>query len=407
MKEFLKARYVSALIVFTVMFFVLGVYVGLNNSAEISRAAAVLGTGVEENEKNVDLSNFWKVWDIIDEKYPGADKVSSQDRIFGAISGLLESLNDPYTVFFNQEETKSFEEDISGTFIGIGMEVGMKDKILTVIAPLKDTPAYRAGIKSGDRILKIDETTTAGLSIEKAVKLIRGEKSTEVTLTLSREGEKEPREIKIIRDVINIPTLEIELRADKIFVIKLYSFSANSIGLFRNALKKFSTAKTDKLLLDLRGNPGGYLGAAVDITSWFLPAGRVVVTEDYGDGEKPTIFRSKGYNIFNDKLKFVILMDSGSASASEIVAGAMQDHKRAILVGDTSYGKGSVQELVKVTSDTRLKITVAKWFTPNGISISEKGLTPDYKVEYTKEDAEKKKDPQMEKAVELLNNWPR
>ena len=185
-------------------------------------------------------------------------------------------------------------------------------------------------------------------------------------------------------------------------MIKLYSFSANSANLFRNAIKKFAKSGTDKLLLDLRGNPGGYLDSAVDISSWFLPNGKTVVTEDYGNDKKPKIFRSKGYNVFNDKLTFVILIDNGSASASEIVAGAMQDHRRAKIVGDKSFGKGSVQETIKVTPNTLLKITVAKWLTPNGISISEKGLTPDYLVKFTEKDLENKKDPQLEKAVEIL-----
>ncbi len=314
----------------------------------------------------------------------------------------MDSLDDPYSVFFDPGETKTFEEEIAGNFIGIGMEVGMKNKILTVIAPLKDTPAYRANIKSGDKILKIDETSTSDLSIEKAIKLIRGEKGTAVTLTVLREGNEDPMEIKIERDTINIPTLDTELRKDGIFVIKLYSFSANSANLFRNAIKQFVESRSDKLLLDLRGNPGGYLDSAISISSWFLPSGKTIVTEDYGNSKKPKVFRSRGYNIFNDNLKFVILIDNGSASASEIVAGAMQNHGRATLVGAQSFGKGSVQEVVDITPDTILKITVANWLTPNGTSISEKGLTPDYPVKITKKDSERKKDPQLEKAVEIL-----
>jgi carboxyl-terminal processing protease len=282
------------------------------------------------------------------------------------------------------------------------MEVGIKDKVLTVISPLKDTPAYRANIKPGDKILKINNKVTSSLSIEDAIKLIRGEVGTTVTLTIFREGNKEPMEVKIVREIINIPTLDTELRKDGIFVIKLYSFSANSSGLFRNAIKKFSESGSDKLLLDLRGNPGGYLDAAVDISSWFLPTGKVVVTEDYGNNKKQEIYRSRGYDIFNNNLKFAILIDGGSASASEIVAGAMQDHKRATLVGEKSFGKGSVQEAIKITGDTLLKITVAKWLTPNGNLIAEKGLTPDYTVPFTSKDAEEKKDPQMDKAVSLL-----
>lgn len=385
--------------------FFLGVYVNENNRPEIEK---VLGLSNKETQvtTNADFSPFWKVWNTINEKYPKKDQVIDQDKVYGAISGLMEALNDPYSVFFKPDEAKAFEEEISGNFTGIGMEVGIKDKVLTVIAPLKNTPAYRANIKPGDKIIKIDKIITSDLSIEKAVKLIRGEKGTTVTLTILREGNKEPIEVKIIRDIINIPTLDTELRPDGIFVIKLYTFSANSAKLFRDAIEQFTKSNTDKLLLDLRGNPGGYLDSAVSISSWFLPSGKVIVTEDYGDNRKSDVMRSRGYDIFNDNLKFVILIDGGSASASEIVAGAMQDHKIARLVGSQSFGKGSVQEAIKITPDTILKITVAKWLTPNGTSISLKGLTPDYIVENTKVDLENKKDPQLDKAIELLNNWP-
>lgn len=399
--NYIKTRRASATILLVVLFFGLGIYIGFNNRPEIDKIVNILGKETAVTTE-ADFSPFWKVWNNINEKYPSASKITDQDKIYGAISGLVGSLNDPYSVFFDPDEAKMFEDDIQGSFGGIGMEVGMKDKTITVIAPLKNTPAYKANIKSGDKILKIDDITTSEMSIEKAIKLIRGEPGTIVKLTIFREGEKEPREIKIVRDTINVPTLDTELRKDGIFVIKLYSFSANSAELFRNALKEFSLAKTDKLLLDLRGNPGGYLESAVSISSWFLEGGKTVVTEDYGNNLKPKIYRSKGYNVFSDKLKFVILIDGGSASASEILAGAMQDYKKAFLVGDKSFGKGSVQEVVKITPDTILKVTVAKWLTPNGNSISEKGLTPDYEVLFTKKDIENKVDPQLNKAVELL-----
>jgi len=400
-----KIRNFITVVFLLFIFFSWGVYIGHNDRPAIDK---IIGISNKENpdEAKTDFSPFWKVWNIIDEKYPKAETVTDKDRVYGAISGLMESLNDPYSVFFSPEEAQSFEEEISGNFTGVGMEVGIKDKILTVIAPLKDTPAYRANIKSGDKILKIDNTSTLNLSIDKAVKLMRGESGTVVVLTISRDGEKEPREIKIVRATINLPTLDTELRKDGIFVIKLYSFSANSANLFREAMKSFVESGSSKLLLDLRGNPGGYLDAAVDISSWFLPGGKVVVTEDYGDNQKPQILRSKGYDIFNDKLKFVILIDGGSASASEIVAGAMQDNGRAKLVGSQSFGKGSVQETEKITPDTLLKITIAKWLTPNGTSISDKGLTPDYPVEVNPKDEGGSKDPQLDKAIEVLKNWP-
>ena len=404
--EYFKMRRAFATILLVALFFGLGVYIGFNKRPEISKVENLLGKETAVATE-ADFSPFWKVWNNINEKYPNASKISDEDKIYGAISGLVDSLDDSYSVFFKPDEAKLFEDDIQGNFGGVGMEIGVKNKTLTVIAPLKNTPAYRANIKSGDKILKINDLTTSGLSVEKAIKLIRGDVGTTVALTILHEVDKEPKEIKIVRDIINIPTLDTELRKDGIFVIKLYSFSANSANFFRKALKEFSLAQSDKLLLDLRGNPGGYLDAAVSMSSWFLEGGKTVVTEDYGNNTNPKIYRSQGYNIFSDKLKFAILIDDGSASASEIFAGAMQDYKKAFLIGEKSYGKGSVQEVVKVTPDTILKITVAKWLTPNGNSISEKGLIPDYEILITKKDLEEKMDPQLNKAVELLNNWPK
>lgn len=412
MQEFPKTKYLAGVTFFIVLAFLSGIYVGTHQKSEIEKIVGITNKETPSDVNGVDFTPFWKAWNTINEKYPGADKITNQDRVYGAISGLMHSLKDPYSVFFSPEEAKSFEEQISGNFSGVGMEVGIKDDILTVIAPLKNTPAYRAGIKSGDKILKINDTLTSDLTVDKAVKLIRGEKGAELTLTILHSGDQKAVEIKIIRDVIDIPTLETENRPDGIFVIRLFSFSANSASLFKDALREFAMSKSDKLILDLRGNPGGYLDTAVYISSWFLPAGQVIVTEDYGAEKTPEIFRSKGFelirnqkeNVLGDQLKFVILIDSGSASASEIVAGAMQDQKKAILVGEQSYGKGSVQQVLDVTKDTILKITIAKWLTPNGNTIAEKGLTPDYVVKYAK--VEKGDDPQVAKAVKLLLNWP-
>ena len=402
--EFIKFRKIIFLIVLLVIFFSSGIFLGFHIKQKENTTINLLN---KENQilNEADFSSFWKTWNLIDKKYPDANNTNNQERIYGAISGLVNSLNDPYSVFFNPEDTKSFQEEILGSFTGVGMEVGVKDKMLTVISPLKDTPAYKAGIKSGDKILKIDEISTSNLSVEKAIKLIRGEKDSTVILTIFHEGDKNSKEISIIRDLIDIPTIDTELRSDGIFIVRLYSFSANSSNLFRIAMKEFYESGSDKLLLDLRGNPGGYLDASVNMASWFLPQGKPVVIEDYGNNLKQKIYRSAGYNVFNDKLKFVILINNGSASASEILAGAMQDYKKAKLVGDKSFGKGSVQEVVNITHDTILKITIAKWLTPNGNSISEKGLTPDFNVEVNQKDIDNKIDPQLNKAIDLLNNW--
>ncbi len=401
MLNFPKTRNIIFVALLIVASFIFGINLGYNNRPPIDKVLGLSNKDIQVETKT-DFNPFWKVWNTINDKYPKTNEVTDQNRVYGAISGLMGSLNDPYSVFFAPEEAKAFEDEIAGNFIGIGMEVGIKDKALTVIAPLKDTPAYRANIKPGDKVLKIDKTITTGLSVEKAIKLIRGEKGTTVTLTILREENKEPLEIKIVRDTINIPTLDTELRKDGIFVVKLYSFSAISADLFRGAMKEFAESKSDKLLLDLRGNPGGYLDAAVDISSWFLPSSKIVVTEDYGNKRDAEVYRSRGYNIFNDRLKFIILIDGGSASASEIVAGAMQENGRAKLLGTQSFGKGSVQEAIKITPDTLLKITVAKWLTPNGNSISEKGLIPDFLVSISRKDLDENKDRQLDKAIEIL-----
>ena len=402
--------------------FYVGFSVGERYESPIEKAQTLEGKEPPpELQVATDFSLFWSAWNALNEKYVPATTTaiaSDEQKLWGAISGLTSSLKDPYTVFFPPEESKLFESEISGSFEGIGMEIGIKDDILTVIAPLKGTPAERAGILAGDKILKIDDTASAELRVDQAVKLIRGKKGTVVRLTVLRNGASEPREIEVTRDTIDIPTIDTELKPGKgtaqaggdagsglqkdgVFIIRLYNFSANSPRLFRDALRAFAESGSNKLLLDVRNNPGGFLDAAVDLASWFLPAGKVIVTENAGS-KGTRVHRSRGYDAFSKNLKMVILVNAGSASASEILAGALREHGVARLVGAKTFGKGSVQELVKLTSETSLKITVARWFTPNGVSISDGGLTPDVEVKLTAEYIEKKRDPQTDKAIEML-----
>ncbi len=375
-----------------------GFYVG-KNSVQVTSVASVFGGSVEDT---ADLQAFWKVWKMIDEKSPDAKNVSSQDRVYGAITGLASSLGDPYTVFFPPKENQAFQDQIQGSFSGVGMEIGLnKNSMLTVIAPLKDTPAYKAGLKPGDVIVKINGTKTDGMSIDQAISQIRGKEGTQVTIQIYREAEKKPRDVTLTRAVINVPVLETELRKDGIFVIRLYTFTADSGTRFQKAIQQFVESGSHKLIIDLRGNPGGYLDTAISMASYFLPASKVVVSEHFGESKPDTVYYSQGYNIFDNKLKTVILINGGSASASEILAGALKENGVATLVGETSFGKGSVQELVPVTADTSLKITVAKWLTPNGTSISKVGIIPDVVV---KPDAKNpKNDVQLKKAIEILN----
>lgn len=406
MNDFFKYRaYVfSSLLVVAIIFFA-GYYAGKQDVSEISKVNSIINK-TEGAPSEVDFALFWKAWNIINEKYvttnsTSTEKVGDQVRVYGAIAGMVESLGDPYTIFFPPVEAKTFSEEISGNFEGVGMEVATKEGVLTVVAPIKGTPAFKAGIKPGDRITKINETFTAGLSTEEAIKIIRGKKGTPVKFTIEREGEKEPLEITVLRDVINMPTVDTEIKGD-VFIIRLYNFSAISANLFRESLREFVESGKVKLIIDVRGNPGGYLEAAIDMASWFLPAGKVVVKEDFRDEKDAQTFRSKGYNIFNENLRLVILIDGGSASASEILAGALHDHGVAQLVGAQSFGKGSVQELVEMGDGTSLKVTVAKWLTPNNISISHQGITPDFAVKLEEEEFKKGIDTQLNKALEIL-----
>ncbi|MEK7551927.1 MAG: S41 family peptidase [Patescibacteria group bacterium] len=403
-----KSSNLKIFVITAVIFFSAGTFIGFGNRPEVSK---VYGLENKENplEEKIDFSHFWKVWNLIEEKYvmpnPKLETkpATPQDKVYGAIKGLVDSLKDPNSVFFLPPEAEIFENEISGNFEGVGMEVGIRDEVLIVISPLKGTPAELAGVKAEDKIFQIDEQLTAGMSVDEAVSLIRGKQGTSVTLTLIREGVEDPIKIKITRGSIAIPTIDSKWIEDT-FVISLYNFSANATDLFRGEIRKFieQKKKNSKLILDLRGNPGGFLEASVEIASWFLPAGKVIVTEDFAGKREEIIHRSKGYDAFPKNLKMAILINGGSASASEIVAGALQDHKIAKLVGSQSFGKGSVQELIQVSSDTSVKITVARWLTPLGHSISVEGLTPDYKVEVKEEDIKEEKDIVLEKALEVL-----
>jgi len=414
MKDILiKYKIVFVFIIFIALAFIAGIASGqyFNNGKtfDFSKFNIINNTQASTSEP-IDMEPFWRVWALLDQKYVATGKAATstvpQDRIWGAIQGMTSALGDPYTVFMPPADTLEFKTNISGNFEGVGMEIGIKDGVLSVVAPLKGSPAEKAGIKAGDKIITIDGKPAVDLSTDKAVKLIRGPKGTIVKITILRNGDSKPLSFEITRAVIDIPTVKTEIKGD-VFVISLYNFYAQSQQQFNNALKEFVNSKKGKLVLDLRGNPGGYLDAAVDMSSWFLAKGKTIVREEFGltgqsDGREGKVYRSKGYDIFTDKLKMIILVDSGSASASEILAGALQENGIAKLVGTKTYGKGSVQELVKVTDSTSLKVTIAKWLTPNGNSISDGGLTPDYEVKITEADAKAEKDTQMEKALELL-----
>lgn len=376
--------------------FVSGFYLGSKNSIAFQSMA---NTGSVSD--TLDLAPFWKAWKMLEDKNINAGNVSNQDKVYGAIQGLAQSYGDPYTVFFPPKDAKDFNEQIEGSFGGIGVEIGIKDKILTIISPIKGTPGFLAGLKAGDKIISIDKKATSGMTIEEAISLIHGTKGTKVTLEIFRTEEKKTRVVEIIRDTIQVPILDEELRSDGVYKISLYEFTAGSAEQFTNALKNFAKSNSNKLIIDLRGNPGGYLSSAIEIASYFVPSGQKIVSEDFGAKKDPIIHTSSGYKLLSNKknMKVVVLIDEGSASASEILAGALSENKAATLVGTQSYGKGSVQEVDNVTDDTVLKITIAKWLTPLGNSISQKGITPDYVIS---PDPEGKVDTQLNKALEII-----
>lgn len=383
-----------------------GVLLGGGSTSSVLSDLPFLGDGLNPTpDQTAELTDFWKAWNVLNDRFVGSSASTTfptgREKVQGAIAGLAASFGDPYTVYMPPEEAKVFQEDIMGSFSGVGMEIGVnKDGILTVIAPLKGTPAERAGIRPGDLVLFIDDTPTDGMTTDEAVKLIRGPKGTTVSFEMVRS--EETLSISVVRDDIEVPTIDYSLdAASGVYTISLYSFTGTASGLFNRALADFRTSGSDKLILDFRGNPGGYLSAAVSLASHFLPKEDVVVTEDYRGKAENIVHRSTGVGGVPSDTKIVVLIDQGSASASEIFAGALQDAGVATLIGTRSFGKGSVQELVAIDGGS-LKLTVARWLTPSGRSISDGGLSPDIAVERTIDDVKNGVDPQRARAIEFL-----
>lgn len=351
--------------------------------------------------EEIDFSLFWEAYHKLQEKFVDKGKFDIEKIIYGAISGMVKSLEDPYTVFLKPEETKRFIEDVKGTFEGVGMEIDIRKGQLQVISPLEGTPAQRAGLRAGDKIIKIDDKPTTDMTIEEAVNLIRGPKDTQVTLTIFREEWEKTKEIKIVRAVIEVPSLKWEIKNENIAYLKLYQFSEKASFDFRIAAIEILASPCQKIILDLRNNPGGYLEVAQEISGWFLKRGEIVAIEDFGARKERNIYKAQG-NASLVGFPVVILINQGSASGSEILAGALRDNRDILLIGEKSFGKGSVQELERLSEGSSLKITVAKWLTPKGELITDKGLEPDIKLEMTEEDYEEGKDPQLDKAIEII-----
>ena len=331
----------------------------------------------------IDFEIFWENWRTIQSKHY-EKPVSEKDLFYGALVGMTASLDDPYTVFFDPEISEDFNEQISGTFEGVGIEIGMKDDQLVVIAPLPETPAYKAGVLAGDHITTIDGTDTAGMTLDVAVTMIRGEKGTSVELGMRREGEEDILPISIVRGTITIESVYWEMLENNVAHISLTDFNENTEKRFELAIREIILEEPVGIILDMRNNPGGFLSTAVNITGYFVPEDEIVLIEDFGNGNENSYNVEDGSNFIDYPL--VVLVNGGTASASEIVAGAIQDHDIGTILGEQTFGKGTVQELKEFADGSSLKITVAEWLTPSGRSTNKEGIAPDIIIEMTPED---------------------
>jgi len=379
-----------------------GLYFG-NSKTEVSKT----GIAYSEDAKNIvmggqedsfDFNLYFEVWNTLKNNHVDKNQIKDKDLFYGSLEGLAAASDDVYTVFMDPKTTQEFYGDLSGTFEGIGAEIGMRNDIVTVIAPLDGMPAQKSGLRSGDKIYAIDGESAIGITVNEAVKKIRGPKGTNVTLTVIR-GEDKPTDIKITRDKIFVASIKTEMRKDGIYVIKVSSFNNDTDDLLRKAVAEITVKRPKGIILDLRNNPGGYLETAVNMASEWIDSGPIVA-EQFGENRRNEHFSNGRANLKD--FKTIVLINQGSASASEIVAGALRDYKKATLVGETSFGKGSVQTIKDLSDGSSLKVTVAKWLTPAGDAIDDKGIEPEIKVELTEDDVNKDLDPQLQKAIELL-----
>ena len=383
--------------------FLFGFYLGENdnsskNIANLAYSEEARKAAMNGDKEGFDFNLYFEVWHNLKTNHFNKNTLNDRDLFYGSLEGLAAATGDPYTVFMNPELTNEFYEDLSGTFEGIGAEIGLRDDMITVVAPLDGMPAQKAGLRAGDKIYAINGETALGLTVSQAVKKIRGPKGTEVSLTIIR-GEDKPIDIKIIRDRIFVASVKTEFRDDDVYIIKISNFNDDTENLFNQAVGDILLKQPRGIILDLRNNPGGYLDTAINIASEWIEAGPVVA-EQFGENRRNEHFANGRARL--KSFPTIVLINQGSASASEIVAGALRDYKKATVIGQQSFGKGSVQTLKDLSDGSSLKITVANWLTPAGDYINEKGITPEIEVELNEEDINKNKDPQLDRALELL-----
>ncbi len=391
-------------------------------SVSVSPQNKVVVNQSPPGQLSIDFSLFWDVWQRLFRYYFDAGSLDKQKMVWGAITGMVSALDDPYTTFLPPKENKDFKEDLGGAFEGIGAQLGLKDGRVIVVAPLKGTPAEKAGIRPSDWIIKVNDEETVGWTLPQAVAKIRGPKGSTVTLQILHEADQKPLDLAIIRDTITVPSvevwektipeiteiqgldtfLELAKQPGKIAYLRLSRFGDHTNDEWDKAVREILSYEKDNgslkgLIFDLRNNPGGYLEGSVFVASEFLKSG-VVVSQKNSDGSKEDYTVNRKGKLLD--IPIVVLINKGSASASEIVAGALRDYKRAYIVGETSFGKGSVQTPQELTGGAGLHITTGKWFTPNDDTIDKTGIKPDFEV--VMKDYEASGDAQLAKAIELL-----
>jgi len=352
---------------------------------------------------NLETDSLQKVYNFLREEYLYPDKFEDKlNAELGAVKGVVESLDDPYTVYLSKDEYKDFSESLDGKFQGIGAEIGLKEGQLIVISPIAGTPASKAGLLPGDAIININGENTFGLSVDKAVSKIRGEKGTEVKLEIAREGQDGIKEFVIVRDTIDVPNITIKEK-DEVGIITLSQFQVETAQELDKEIVKLQKKGINNLILDLRNNPGGYLQAAVEVVELFTPKGSVAVIEKGRESNMVKEIKTKKAPKY-EEIKLVVLVNQGSASASEIVAGALRDLKDIKLVGQQTFGKGLVQSTKEFPDGSVLKYTIAEWFTPDGSALNKEGIKPDFEVKLTADDIKAEKDPQLDKAIEIIKS---
>lgn len=383
--------------------FALGWNTGISHTNQVSSNGSGTVVDPNGNSQTIDMQLFWDTWDLINARYVEPQKLDYKEMVFGAIHGMVAAIQDPYTGFMTPKENKEFQDSLDGTLEGIGAELTLREGLLTVVSPLKDSPAQKAGLQPEDIIYKINDEVATDFALEQAVLRIRGPRGTSVKLTIIREGVDEPFDVNIIRNTINVESVELTLK-DYIAVLELNQFGNHTLDEFNRAINEIMKSGAKGLVLDLRFNGGGFLDGAIDVASEFIRNGMLVTVKKRNPAENEVIFTNGKARLEN--IPMVVLINRGSASASEIVAGALQDHKRATVVGETSFGKGTVQEVIGLIGGASLRVTVAKWFTPADRDIDQVGIVPDVVIERTPEDFAKNRDPQMDKAIEILKEKP-